>query len=451
VSGAPEAVFTRDLRRHYPRITRGEGVYLYDDEGKRYLDGCSGALVANVGMGVPSVVEAIAAQAKSCAFAHMSVFLTEPAIRLAEHIGSRAPAGLRHVYYATGGSEAVETALKLSRAYFMERDGAPSPKSLVISRWHGWHGNTLGALSVSGHVPRRRPYGLMLPPAVHIEPCNAYRQPYGPEAADWDLRAANALEAAILCEGPERVAAFIAEPVVGAAAGAVAGTTRYFQRIREICDRYDVLFIADEVMAGFGRTGRYFSIEHFDTIPDLIVLGKGMAAGYAPMAGVLVHDRIYDLFAEKSGRFVHGHTYNGHAIACAAGYAVQEYMEEHRLVERAAVTGADLGRRLQALRKHELVGDVRGLGMMWGIEFVVDRAAKTPPPRRLDVSGRVTNEAMKRGVIVYPGAGGVDGVLGDHILVGPPFVIKDGEIDELIGAVDEAIVAVAPAVFATRA
>jgi adenosylmethionine-8-amino-7-oxononanoate aminotransferase len=451
VSGAHDAVFTRDLHRHYPLIVRGEGVYLYDDAGRRYLDGCSGALVANLGMGVPQVADAIAAQARECAFAHMSVFLTEPAIRLAEQIASRAPAGLRHVYYATGGSEAVETALKLSRAYFMERDGATTPKSLVISRWHGWHGNTLGALSVSGHVPRRRPYGPMLPPAVHIEPCNAYRQPYGPDAADWDVRAAKSLEAAILCEGPERVAAFIAEPVVGAAAGAVAGTTRYFQTIREICDRHDVLFIADEVMAGFGRTGRYFSIEHFDTTPDMIVLGKGMAAGYAPLAGVLVHDRIYDLFAGKSGRFVHGHTYNGHAIACAAGAAVQDYMDEHRLVERAAAKGADLGRRLQALRRHEIVGDVRGLGMMWGIEFVVDRDAKTPPPRRLDVSGRVTAEAMKRGVMVYPGAGGVDGVSGDHILVGPPFVIRDAEIDELVGAVNEAIAAVASTVVAGKA
>ncbi|MDR7555495.1 MAG: aspartate aminotransferase family protein [Armatimonadota bacterium] len=441
-------IFWRDLRATYPTIVRGEGVYLYDNTGRRYLDGCSGALVTNIGHGVAEIADAMAAQARRVAFAHISNFVTEPALHLAALLAERAPQGLRSVYYASGGSEAVETALKLARAYFLERDGAGTPKHLIIGRWHGYHGNTLGALSASGHWPRRRPYEPLLLPFLHIEPCNAYRQPYGPDCADWDVRAARALEAAIVEAGPQRVAAFIAEPVVGAAAGAVAGTRAYFEEIRRICDRHDVLFIADEVMTGFGRTGRQFAIEHFGVTPDMLVMGKGMAAGYAPLAGVLVHDRIREVFARGSGRFVHGHTYSAHPVACAAGCAVQEYMDRHRLVSRAAALGPGVCQRLQVLRRWRIVGDVRGMGMMWGVEFVRDRATKEPFPRALRLVEQVVAETMRRGVMVYPGTGGVDGVNGDHLLVGPPLTISEAELDELVGALDEAVGAVTRAVLA---
>jgi adenosylmethionine-8-amino-7-oxononanoate aminotransferase len=441
-------IFWRDLKTTYETIVRSEGVYLYDSDGKRYLDGCAGALVSNIGHGVREVADAIAAQAQSVAFAHVSNFATEAALRLAETLVERGPNGMASVYYASGGSEAVESAIKLARAYFVERDGSSTSKHLIVGRWHGYHGNTLGALSAGGHGPRRRPYAPMLIPFLHIEPCNEYRQPYGPHADDWDLRAAQALEAAILNTGAHQIAAFIAEPIVGAAAGAVPGTRRYFETIREICDRHDVLFIADEVMTGFGRTGAQFAIEHYGVTPDLLVMGKGIAAGYQPLAGVLAHERVYDAFARGSGRFTHGHTFNAHPVACAAGLAVQRYMDEHRLVERAAREGAALGRRLQALRRHRVVGDVRGLGMMWGVEFVRDRETKAPFPRSRNVVEQVVAETKRRGVMVYPGTGGVDGVNGDHLLVGPPLTIRESEIDELLGALDEAIAVVDRAVLA---
>ena len=437
------SVFTRDLHSNYPTIVRGEGVYLYDTSGRRYLDGCAGALVANIGHGVGEIADAMAEQSRRIAFTHLSTFITEPALELAEHLITRAPEGLITVYYASGGSEAVETALKLSRAFFIERDGPLTSKSVIIGRWNGYHGSTLGALSVGGHVSRRKPYSPMLSPSVHIEPCNAYRQPYGDECLDWDVRLAQQLEATILREGADRVAAFIAEPVVGATSGAVPGTAAYFQTIREICDRYDVLFIADEVMTGFGRTGTQFAIEHFGVTPDLLVMGKGMSAGYAPLAGVLVHRRIFEAFEEGSGKFVHGHTYNAHPVCCAVGYAVQLYMDRHGLVRRANGLGPKLGGRLHALKHHGIVGDVRGLGLMWGVEFVKNRATREPFPREMRVADEIAAEALKLGVVLYQGSGGADGVRGDHVLIGPPLTITEAELDELVGTLDKAVGAVA--------
>lgn len=440
------SVFTRDLHEEYPVIVRGEGVYLYDSTGRRYLDGCAGALVANIGHGVGEVVDAMADQARRVAFAHISSFLSEPGARLADLLVQGAPDGLASVYYATGGSEAVETALKLARAYFVERDGVSTSKHLIIARWNSYHGNTLGALSASGHVGRRRPYRPMLLPFLHIEPCNAYRPARGLDDAAWDLYAAQQLEATIVREGPDRVAAFIAEPVVGAAAGAVPGTPKYFATIREICDRYDVLFIADEVMTGFGRTGAQFALTHFGVVPDLLVMGKGMAAGYAPLAGVLAHRRVLEAFRQGSGRFIHGHTYSAHPVCCATGCAVQAFMERHELVKRAATLGAELGRRLQQLRTQPIVGDVRGMGMMWGIEFVQDRVTRDPFPRTLRVAERIAAEAQRRGLLVYPGTGSADGVSGDHVLIGPPFTISEHEADELVDTLDAAVGAAADAV-----
>jgi adenosylmethionine-8-amino-7-oxononanoate aminotransferase len=445
------SVFTRDLHREYPIIERGEGVYLYDTVGRRYLDGCAGALVANIGHGVREVIDAMADQARRIAFAHASTFLSSPALRLADLLVERAPEGLGAVFYATGGSEAVETAMKLARAYFVERDGASRSKHLIIARWNSYHGNTLGALSASGHVGRRKPYEPMLLPFVHIEPCNAYRPARGWEDPTWDEHVAQELDAAIVREGPERIAAFIAEPVVGAAAGAVPGTRAYFETVRKICDRHDVLFIADEVMTGFGRTGAQFAVNHFGVVPDLLVMGKGMAAGYAPLAGVLVHRRIVETVQRGSGRFVHGHTFNAHPVCCAAGYAVQRFMDRHKLVERAATLGSELGRRLQALRQHAMVGDIRGMGMMWGVEFVRNQSTRQPFAETLRVAERIAAEAQRRGLLVYPGTGSADGVSGDHMLVGPPFTISESEIEELVGRLDEAVAAVAEGLPAIRA
>ena len=438
-----EAVFTRDLHAAYPVIVRGEGVYLHDREGRRYLDGCAGALVANIGHGVAEVVDAFAGQARRVAFAHASTFMSEPALRLADLLVRRAPEPGGAVYYASGGSEAVETALKLARAYFVVREGASTAKHSVVARWNSYHGNTLGALSASGHVGRRARYAPMLLPFPHVDPCNAYRPADGRGGVPWDVYAARQLEAAIVREGPERVAAFIAEPIVGAAAGAVPGTRAYFETVREICDRHDVLLIADEVMTGFGRAGAQFAIAHFGVVPDLLVMGKGMAAGYAPLAGVLVGRRIVGAFRRGEGQFVHGHTYSAHPASCAAGLAVQDFMDRHGLVERAAGVGAALGRRLQTLRAHPIVGDVRGLGMMWGIEFVRDRTTREPFPPATRIAARITAEARRRGLLIYPGTGSTDGVRGDHALVAPPFTISDVEVEELVGRLDEAVGAVA--------
>lgn len=421
-----------------PLAVRGEGVFIYDRHGNRYLDGCSGALVANLGHGREDIARAIADQAARLAYVHAGAFTTEPAETLARMLAALAPGDLNRVFLVSGGSEATETALKMARQYWVGR-GRPE-KYLVISRRLSYHGATLGALAMSGHAARRRPYRPLLADFPQIPPCYHYRCPFCAHEPDCNLRCADALEEEILRVGPEYVAAFIAEPVVGAAAGATTPPPGYFEAVRQICDRYDVLFIADEVMTGFGRTGRMFGIEHWAAVPDIIATGKGLSAGYAPLGAVIAREEIYRTTQSGSGGFIHGFTYSGHPPSAAAGVAVLTILQEEGLVEAAARQGEYLKAALLRLQdRHPIIGEVRGKGLMLGLEFARDRTKKEPFARDLKVSERVVAAALRRGLCVYPGSGTVDGVRGDHILVGPPLVISRAELDLLVSALDGAL------------
>ncbi|MFZ0215828.1 MAG: aspartate aminotransferase family protein [Candidatus Dormiibacterota bacterium] len=437
-------VFRRDPAHALPAIERGEGIYLWDDAGRRYLDGCSGAVVVNVGHGRQDVIAAMERQGRRVAYVHNDHFTSDVQEAFAGRLARLAPGELSHVYPVSGGSEATETALKLARAYHVLR-GNPG-KWRVIARRISYHGNTIGALSMSGHAVRRAPYQPLLADFPHIEGPYPYRCRCGGGDPQCPACTGSALEEAIVAAGPETVAAFIAEPVVGAAGGALVAPPGYFERVREICDRYDVLFIADEVMTGVGRTGRMFGIEHWDAPPDLLVAGKGLASGYAPLAAVVVASRVHDLFYELEAPFIHGFTYAGHPIACAAGVAVLDIVERERLAERAAARGERLATGLHELAKgHPIVGDVRGLGLLQGIELVQDRETKAPYAPGRGASARLGEEARRRGLLVYPGAGhldGSEGPAGDQALIAPPLVIEEAQIGELLTLLDEGLTAV---------
>ncbi len=425
-------VFFRNVQKDHPVIVRGEGIYLYDDEGNRYIDGCSGALVTNIGHGVEPVAEAIYRQAKTLAFSHLSRFASEPLMKLGEMVAGIAPPGLGRLYMVSGGSEATESAMKMARQYFLERDGTNSPKHLVISRWNSFHGNTVGSMSMSGIVPRRRPYQPYLLDFPHVNAPYCYRCPYGREPEECGVPCAYELQQAIDMAGAEYVSAFIAEPVVGAAAGALVPPAAYHRAVRDICDRHDVLYIADEVMTGFGRTGEHFAVDHWDAVPDMMTLAKGMGSGYMPLGGVLVREDIWSTFYRGTGRFVHGHTYGGNPLASAAGVAVLDYYLEHDLVQNSSQMGAMLMEKLEPLGRNPLVGDLRGIGLMIGIELVRDKGTKEPFPRSPGaVAEKATGLLMDAGVVVYPGGGTVDGEAGDHFLVGPPLTIDEAGIEEL--------------------
>jgi len=358
-------------------------------------------------------------------------------VALAEKLTTIAPAGLSRVYFLSGGSEAVETAVKMARQYQVDR-GKPM-KFKVISRWASYHGNTLGALALSGHTGRRRYYQPLIQHTPHIVPAYCYRCPCGRQPESCALECADDLEKTIIYEGPDSVSAFVAEPVVGATAGALVPKDGYFQRIREICDRYDVLLIVDEVMTGIGRTGRNFAVEHWGVKPDMIVCAKGLGAGYYPVFCVITTEAVHRAIKEGNGNFVHGHTYSQNPLACATALAVLDYIEKNDLVRSSERLGAYLLDKLQVLYRHEMVGDVRGIGLFAGVEFVRDRKTKEPFPPARKVNALVSNLAFDNGLIVYPGGGGADGVNGDHILIAPPFIITEGEIDKLVSILDEAI------------
>ncbi|MGH7920503.1 MAG: aspartate aminotransferase family protein, partial [Candidatus Dormibacteraceae bacterium] len=390
------SVFRRSPGSAPPSIVRGDGVWLWDASGNRYLDGCSGAVVVNVGHGRQEVAAAMAAQGTQVAYVHNGEFTSDAQEAFCARLAALAPPGLDRVFPVSGGSEATETALKLAHAYHRLR-GHPG-KWRVVARRVSYHGNTVGALSMSGHAVRRAPYTPLLLDFPHIEGPDLYRHgDPGCAACTGD-----ALEKAILEAGPETVAAFIAEPEVGAAGGALTPPPGHFERIREICDRHDVLFIADEVMTGVGRTGRMWGIQHSDALPDLLVAGKGLASGYAPLAAVLVAARIHDLFSELDEPFVHGFTYAGHPIACAAGSQVLDIVVREELAQRAETQGERLDALLhQVAARHRIVGDVRGRGLMRGIELVQDGETKAPYPATAQASTRLGEAALRRGLCVY--------------------------------------------------
>ena len=434
-------VFPRSTRSRLPTVVGGQGIELIAADGRRYIDASGGAAVSCLGHGHPAVVAAIARQAQAMAYAHTSFFTNEPAEQLADELIAATPDGLSRVYFVDNGSAAVETALKMARQYYIET-GAPE-RQHVISRRQSYHGNSLGALAVSGNAGRRAPYEPFLFETSRIEPCFYYRHARdGQTEEDYGRQAAAALEAELLRVGPETVMAFIAETVVGATTGAVPPVSGYFRRIREICDRYGVLLILDEVMCGAGRTGSFLACEQDGIVPDLVTLAKGLAGGYQPIGAVLCTDRIYEAFAAGSGTFVNGHTYSAHAIACAAALAVQKTIRDECLLDRVRVASGQLRAALaESVGRHSCVGDVRGRGLLLAIELVVDRESKATFEPALRLSARVKAAAFERGLLVYPGAGTVDGVRGDHVLLAPPYNVTDAEIEVIVERLSLAVAA----------
>jgi adenosylmethionine-8-amino-7-oxononanoate aminotransferase len=432
-------VFHRAPRATLPIAVAGDGIEIIDSTGKRYLDACGGAAVSCLGHSHARVIDALQRQARQLPYAHSSFFTTEPAEALADHLVDAAPAGLDHVYFVSGGSEAIEAALKLARQYFVEI-GEPARRHFIARR-QSYHGNTLGALAIGGNAWRREPFLPLLIDAHHVSPCYAYREQRADESEDaFAQRLADELEHTILALGPETVAAFVAETVVGATAGAVPPVRAYFRKIRAVCDKYGVLLILDEIMAGMGRTGYLFACDEDDVAPDLLTIAKGLGGGYQPIGATLVSGRIYDAIVGGSGFFQHGHTYIGHATACAAALEVQRVIAEEQLLDNVKARGAQLRAALNArFAACEQVGDVRGRGLFVGVEFVRDRATRTPfdPAHRLHA--RIRQEAMQRGLMVYPMGGTVDGRLGDHVLLAPPFICTAAQIDTIVERLGDAV------------
>ncbi len=432
-------ILHRHTQQTPPLAVAGEGAYLIDSSGKRYLDASGGAAVSCLGHSHPAVVEAVVEQIRRLPFAHTGFFTNEPAEALAEHLVTRAPEGIGKMYFLSGGSEANETAMKLARQYCLEI-GEPA-RSRFIARRQSYHGNTLGALAAGGNAGRRKPYEPLLIDVTHIEPCFQYHHQTADESAEaYGRRAADDLERAILELGPETVIGFLAETVVGATAGAVPPAPGYFARIREICDKYGVLLILDEVMCGMGRTGTLFACEQDGVSPDLLTCAKGLGAGYQPIGACLVSQKIFDAIATGSGFFQHGFTYIGHATASAAALAVQRTIESEGLLENVVAKGAALRDALNArFGNHPHVGDIRGRGLFIGIELVRDRGDKSSFDPALKLHARIKKAAMAEGLICYPGGGTVDGTRGDHILLAPPFILNDGQVEELVGKLETAV------------
>lgn len=432
-------IFPRHTAQKLPFAAKGDGVYIVDSTGKRYLDASGGAAVSCLGHSDERVAEAIKAQIDKIAFAHTGFFTSEPAEELADLLVEHAPQGLERVYLVSGGSEATEAALKLARQYHLERGDAG--RSRFIARLQSYHGNTLGALAAGGNMWRREPFEPLLVEMSHIAPCYAYREQREDETEEaYGLRAANELERELLRVGPETVAAFVAEPVVGATMGAVPAVKGYYKRIREICDQYGVLLILDEVMCGMGRTGDLFSCEADGVSPDILCIAKGLGAGYQPIGAMLCSAEIYRALDEGSKLFQHGHTYMGHPTAAAAAHAVVSSLIDRKLVERCREMGDLLESALiERFSQHPHIGDIRGRGLFRGLELVADRETKEPLDPSLKVNAKIKKAAFSDGMICYPMGGTIDGKRGDHILLAPPFIIDPDQIGELVDKLDAAI------------
>jgi adenosylmethionine-8-amino-7-oxononanoate aminotransferase len=432
-------VLHRQTTSPLPVAARGDGPYVIDSEGKRYLDASGGAAVSCLGHSHPAVIQAIKDQVDKIPYAHTGFFTTEVSERLAEHLIQRAPAGLARVYFVSGGSEANETALKLVRQYHLEA-GQPK-RHRFISRLQSYHGNTLGALAVGGNLARRKPYEPLLIEASHIAPCYAYRHRRDGESDEaYGRRVADELEAEILRLGPETVAGFLAETVVGATLGAVPPVPGYFKRIREICDKYGVVLMLDEVMCGMGRTGTLHACEQEGIAPDVLTCAKGLGAGYQPIGAVLLSGDIYDAIAGGSGAFQHGFTYIGHPTACAAALAVQETIEAEHLLDNVKRQGEALMAGLKGrFDNHEHLGDIRGRGLFIGLELVRDRATKEPFDPALKLHGRIKKQAMERGLMCYPAGGTADGTRGDHVLLAPSYIIDETHVALIVDRLSEAV------------
>lgn len=432
-------IFYRDLHTKYPIIIRGEGVYIYDRDGHKIIDGASGAGVVCLGHGNERVIKALVDQAKKIAFTHLSTFSNVPIIELSNELCKMTHPKLNKVYFTSGGSEAVEAAIKLARQYHVERGNIEKFK--IISRTISYHGATIGALSMTGQMYRRAKFVPMLSSFPRISPPYCYRCPFHTHSKkDCDLECAWDLERAILSEGAETVSAFIMEPIIGASAPAVAPPVGYIRIVKNICRKYDVLLIADEVMTGYGRTGKFLAIEHYEAVPHIIALSKAMSSGYTPLGAILVDDEVYNAIKHsKTGRFIHGHTFAGNPLSAAVGLEVLRIIKEENLVDRVRDMGEYLHKRLRELSHREIVGDVRCRGLLAGVEFVEKKRTKKPFPPEKKVNLLVGQRCLKNRLYVYPGGGSVGGTAGDHILIAPPYIITEEQIDEIVDIIDKSI------------
>ena len=438
-------VFHRNPKHDYPLAVGGDGPYIIDRGGKRYLDACCGAAVSCLGHSDREVIEAIKAQLDSLPFAHTSFFTNQPMEDLASALVDGAPAGIARVYFCSGGSEAVEAALKLARQYCVEI-GQPR-RAHVIARRQSYHGNTLGALAAGGNLWRRKQFEPLLVEVSHVSPCYSYRgKQEGESDAGYGERLVRELEQEVLRLGPDKVIGFIAETVGGATLGCVTPMPGYFQGVREVCDKYGMLLILDEVMCGMGRCGTRYACEQEGVVPDLICIGKGLGAGYQPIGALLASARIYDAVVNGSGFFQHGHTYTGHASACAGALAVQGVVKQRGLLAKVRELGAGLEARLRArFGGHPRVGEIRGRGLFWALELVEDRVSKRPFAAQRKISAKLKLRALENGLMCYPMAGTLDGVSGDHVVLAPPYIITETQLDEIVDklsrSIDQVIVA----------
>jgi adenosylmethionine-8-amino-7-oxononanoate aminotransferase len=432
-------VLHRSIAHRYPTATSGEGIFIRDETGKDYIDASGGAAVSCLGHSHPDVIAAMRAQLDKLEYAHTSFFTSQPAEELADDLAAHAPDGVGHAFFVSGGSEAIEAAIKLARQYFVER-GEPQRRYLIARR-QSYHGVTLGALAVGGREWQRQPFAPLLIETHHVSPVYEYRERRAEETPEaYGERLAQELEAKIAELGGKNVIAFVAETVVGATMGVVPAVSGYFKRVREICDRHGILLILDEVMCGMGRTGTLHACEQEGVSPDILAIAKGLGGGYAPVGAILLRDKIFNTIAEGSGAFHHSHTYTGHPLACAAALAVQQVIRRDGLLANVRRQGAHLARRLQdRFGNHPFVGNVRGRGLFQGIEIVADRGTKEPfdPKRKLHL--QIKREAMARGLMVYPMGGTVDGTKGDHILLAPPFIVNEGQVDLIVERLGDAI------------
>lgn len=441
-------VFYRKLNRRYPRIVRGEGCWLFDSEGRRYLDGSGGAFVANLGHGVPEIAAALAEQAARIGYLNGTTFTHDPVEQLGAEIAALMPAGLDLIYPLCSGSEAVEAALKLARQFWVE-SGRPG-KRKIVALAPSYHGNTLLALSVSGRPHYATPFRDWLIEVVRVPAPYPYRCDCHGAAPLCPRCSGDALEAALLEAGPDTVAAVIAEPIGGSSTGASVPQPEYWRRVRELCDRYGVLWIADEVLTGAGRTGSWSALEPYGAAPDIVTLGKGIAGGYVPLSAVVAPRRLAEVLAAGSGGLQHAQTFSHHPVLCAAGVATIRYLREHHLIERCAEMGRLLHARLASLGEHPLVGDVRGRGLLAGVELVADRESREALPRSAGAAESLTAAALDEGLVVWPNIGHADGVNGDLVLLAPPFVITEDQIDQLVGSLGRALTRVAERLGAAR-
>lgn len=434
-----DKVLYRDLHHHYLKAEGGKGIYVFDETWKRYIDASSGPVTASIGHGVEEIKEAMVRQADKISYAYQLFFTNEAQIELAQKVIDLAPEGMSKVYFVSGGSEASETALKIARFYHIIR--GDSGRYKVVSRWQSYHGNTMGALSMSGHVERRENYIPYLINFPHISPAYCYRCPFKREYPSCGIECAHELERIIKHEGKHNISAFIAEPVSGASIGAAVPPPEYFKIIRSICDKYEILFIVDEVMTGFGRTGKNFGIDHWEVVPDIIITGKGISCGYTPLAAVVIHEKIVDGFLRSTKSFSHhGFTFAGNPLSCAIALEVQNYIEKNNLIKRVAELSPYFSEKLNGLKEIPIIGDIRGKGFLMGIEFVKNQKEKIPFERERKITEKILKTTFKNGLLLVGGTRMIEGTIGDHVRVAPPFIVTKEEIEDIIAILKESII-----------